>query len=179
MKKIEIEVPEGKRAEWVNGVLTLVDDKPKDVTDRIKTFDDAYSELGEEHPLVKEWRSSNFNISPDLEAYLKLRIICAALNEGWEPKFSENEERFYPWCWLYTQEEIDEMGKQSAKERNMVDTSQYRTEYAGLACASSGLAPSDSIAHFGSRLCLKSENLAKYCGKQFIYLWADYLLIRK
>ena len=30
MKKIEVEIPEGKRAEWVNNILTLVDDKPVD-----------------------------------------------------------------------------------------------------------------------------------------------------
>lgn len=28
MQKIQIEIPDGKRAEWVNSVLTLVDDKP-------------------------------------------------------------------------------------------------------------------------------------------------------
>ena len=44
MKKIEIEIPDGKRAEWVNGVLTLVEDTFKDVRDRIKTFEDACEE---------------------------------------------------------------------------------------------------------------------------------------
>lgn len=38
MKKVEIEIPEGKKVEWVNGVLTLVDDKPEDIKERIKTF---------------------------------------------------------------------------------------------------------------------------------------------
>lgn len=47
-KKIEIEIPEGKKAEWINGVLTLVDESQEDnrpVTERIKTFEDARSEL--------------------------------------------------------------------------------------------------------------------------------------
>lgn len=44
MEKIEIEIPDGKRAEWVNGVLTLVEDTFKDVRDRIKTFEDACEE---------------------------------------------------------------------------------------------------------------------------------------
>ena len=44
MKKIEIEIPDGKRAEWVNGVLTLVEDTFKDVRDRIKTFEDTCEE---------------------------------------------------------------------------------------------------------------------------------------
>ena len=40
-KKIEIEVPNGKKPEWVNGVQTLVDEKPQNVMERVKTFKDA------------------------------------------------------------------------------------------------------------------------------------------
>lgn len=36
MKKIEIEIPEGKKAEWVNRVLTLVDEKPQDITEYVQ-----------------------------------------------------------------------------------------------------------------------------------------------
>ena len=152
--------------------------KPKDVRDRIKTFEDAMMALGEEHPLVREWHLGE-NLSPDLEAYLQLRIIVAALNEGWEPQFTEDEERYYPWCWLYTKKEIEQMGEDERKKRNMVSTVGYQTEYAGFACANSASAPSFSHTHIGSRLCLKSDALAAYCGKQFTDIWADFLLIRK
>ena len=43
MKTIEIGIPDGKRAEWINGVLTLVDEKPQDITKRIKTFGEVYA----------------------------------------------------------------------------------------------------------------------------------------
>lgn len=152
--------------------------KPKDVRDRIKTFEDAMMALGEEHPLVREWHLGE-NLSPDLEAYLQLRVIVAALNEGWEPQFTEDEERYYPWHWLYTRKEIDNMEASELKERNMVSTEKYQTDYAGFACAISASAPSGSAAYFGSRLCLKSDALAEYCGKQFTDIWADFLLIRK
>ena len=152
--------------------------KPKDVRDRIKTFEDAMMALGEEHPLVREWHLGE-NLSPDLEAYLQLRVIIAALNEGWEPQFTEDEERYYPWHWLYTRKEIDNMEASELKERNMVSTEKYQTDYAGFASASSANAPSTSISTFGSRLCLKSDALAAYCGKQFTDIWADFLLIRK
>ena len=152
--------------------------KPKDVRDRIKTFEDAMMALGEEHPLVREWHLGE-NLSPDLEAYLQLRVIVAALNEGWEPQFTEDEERYYPWHWLYTRKEIDNMEASELKERNMVSTEKYQTDYAGLAYATSTYAPSYSNAHIGSRLCLKSDALAEYCGKQFTDIWADFLLIRK
>ena len=54
-KKVTIEIPAGKKAVWVNGVLTLVDEKPQDVTERIKTFADACRELGSDHPFVKAY----------------------------------------------------------------------------------------------------------------------------
>lgn len=152
--------------------------KPKDVRDRIKTFEDAMMALGEEHPLVREWHLGE-NLSPDLEAYLQLRVIVAALNEGWEPQFTEDEERYYPWHWLYTRKEIDNMEASELKERNMVSTEKYQTDYAGFAYAHSILAPSYSSTYIGSRLCLKSDALAEYCGKQFTDIWADFLLIRK
>ena len=64
--------------------------KPKDITERVKTFEDACRELGNSHPLVLHYRA-NFNAdgcwtdkvhASDFEAFLKLRIVCAALNEG-------------------------------------------------------------------------------------------------
>lgn len=152
--------------------------KPKDITERVKTFDDAMMILGEEHPLVMEWHLGE-NLSPDLEAYLQLRVIVAALNEGWEPQFTEDEERYYPWHWLYTRKEIDKMDASELKERNMISTDGYQTEYAGFAYADSHTAPSASNTNIGSRLCLKSDALAVYCGTQFVNIWADFLLIKK
>ena len=152
------------------------DNRP--VTERIKTFEDAMLELGEEHPFVKEWHLGE-NLSPELEAYLQLRVICAALNEGWEPKFTEDESRWYPWFWLYTRDEIERMDEQQKQDRNLMFTGDYITDYAGFACARSDSAPSGTTSPVGSRLCLKSEALAVYCGKQFIDLWADFNLVRR
>lgn len=178
-KLLIIEIPEGKKAEWVNGVLTLVNDKPKDVTERIKTFEDALEEMGGDHPFVHEYINViDIELTPDLLAYLKLRIICAALNEGWEPQFTEGEDRYYPWHLFYTQENIDEMHEKEKTKLHMMSTGDYQTGYAVFACAYSCNAPSYTAASIGSRLCLKSDTLAVYCGKQFIQLWADFKLIR-
>ena len=65
------------------------------------------------------------------------------------------------------------------KERCMMQTTDYVTEYAGFAYASSVYAPSYSGAYVGSRLCLKNSELATYCGRQFIDLWADFKLLSK
>lgn len=176
--KIEVEVPQGKRAEWVGGVLTLVDDAPRDVIERVKTFEDACRELGIE---VGKWIDdrAGLGLEPDVVAYLKLRIICAALNEGWKPKFTEGEWRYYPWVWLYTQDEINNMDEQDKQDQHLISTGDYGTGYAGLASANSSDSPSYASANFGSHLCLKNEALAVYCGKQFIDIWADFLLPRK
>ena len=151
------------------------DNRP--VTERIKTFEDAARAMGINDP--EAWEDNYSNLEPDILAYFKLRIICAALNEGWKPQFTENEWRYYPWFWLYTQDEIDNMDEDENKERCLMSTGDYQTGYAGLACAYSFDAPSFSNASFGSRLCLKSDMLAVYAGKQFMSLWADFYLIRK
>lgn len=159
------------------------DDRP--VTERIKTIDDACRELGDENPLVQQYRcwmqeAPVYDGSEcDLIAYLKLRIITTALNEGWRPQFTEDETRYYPWFWLYTQEELDNMGDDEKERRRMVLTSDYQTEYAGFGCAPTNNAPSDTDANVGSHLCLRTDDLATYCGRQFIQLWADFTLTRK
>lgn len=155
------------------------DNRP--ITERIKTFEDACQELGEEHPFVVAYRAVEDidECGEDIEAYLKLRIIVAALNEGWTPELKEDEILYYPWHWLYTQDEIDNMDEDERKERRMMQTGDYATGYAGFASALSHYAPSHTYANVGSRLCLKSSELASYCGKQFIGIWADFRLIRR
>lgn len=159
--------------------------KPKDIMERVKTFEDACRELGEDHPFVRSYNGYANNIhennknDTDILAYLKLRIICAALNEGWEPQFTEDEWRYYPWFTLWTEDELSEKSDEWKTDRHLISTGEYQTDYAGLVCAFSSYAPSPADAFFGSRLCLKSDTLAVYCGKQFINIWADFCLIRK
>ncbi len=121
--------------------------KPKDIMERVKTFEDACRELGEEHPFVRSYNGYTNNIhennknDTDILAYLKLRIICAALNEGWEPQFTEDEWRYYPWFWLYTQKEINDMDEDEKTDRRLMSTGEYQTGYAGLAYAYSNSRP--------------------------------------
>lgn len=125
--------------------------KPKDIMERVKTFEDACRELGEEHPFVRSYNGYTNNIhennknDTDILAYLKLRIICAALNEGWEPQFTEDEWRYYPWFWLYTQKEINDMDEDEKTDRRLMSTGEYQTGYAGLASAHSSYAPSADV----------------------------------
>ena len=187
-KKIEIEIPEGKVAEWkeINGVTTLVLTDEKDnrpVTERIKTFEDACYELGEENVLVQAYRTAEFNTSgnqndvSDVVAYLKLRVIAEALNEGWEPQFKKEEYRYYPWFYLYRQVEIDNMDEKKKKKLWLFGGVSNAGAHCGLAVAGSGSTGSNSGAAFSARLAAKSEAIAKYFGQQFIDIWSDYVAL--
>lgn len=179
MKTIEIGIPDGKRAEWINGVLTLVDEKPQDITKRIKTFEDACGELGNEHPFVKSYEKYLNTASgeeADVIAYLKLRIIAAALNEGWKPTYDKDERRYYPCFYIYTKKEYEKLDKDE-KAQCHIPLRSNSNAYAvgGLVCAGAGYAGSYSNAVYGVRLAFKTEELAEYCGEQFIEEWADFL----
>lgn len=153
------------------------DDRP--VTERIKTFEDACIALGYDPEIIEEQLTEGEFNDPDEVAYRKLRIIVEALNEGWEPQFTENEWRWYPWFFLLTSEELDEKSEEWKQDKHLISTGDFHTGHAGFAYAYSDYAPSITYAYFGSRLCLKNEALADYCGKQFIELWADFNLIRR
>ena len=151
----------------------------KDITERVKTFEDAVEVLGEVHCFVSEYNTLVnsgliHSLSPDLVAYLKLRIITAALNEGWEPQFTVDEYRYFPWFAFYTQKEIDEMDEE---DRSRVVGRAYHNSvaYGGVACANSYNASSYSYSYCGSRLAFKTRELAIYAGKQFIEIWADFV----
>ena len=153
--------------------------KPKAVTDRIKTFEDAYNELGEKHPYCIAFDSiyQNDSVIPsigDVYSYLKLRIICAALNEGWEPQFTEGEYRYYPWFELMTKEEIDDMNEEK-RSRVVCRSSNYASAYVGLICSVSSGVSSFAGGVCAYRLVFKSSDLAEYAGRQFIDIWADFV----
>ena len=151
---------------------------PKDIKERVKTFEDACNELGENNSLVQAYRTASFNTSevPDIVAYLKLRIICAALNEGWKPLFTEDEERWYPWFRLWTKEELEYMSdKWPADHKLWLFGGLASYGACGLASAGSSFVWSTPNSTFSARLAVKSEELAEYFGKQFIDIWADFL----
>lgn len=178
-KVIQIEVPANKKAEWqeVNGKLTLVcvdeeDNRP--VTERIKTFEDACKAVGID---AKKWLEENETSKMDenLLAYLKLRIIIEALNEGWKPKFDGKEYRYSPYFYNYTQEKVDEMDEDDKASLLFVCYPAFNGSLCGLSASNAGYAFSLTDAATGYRLTLKSRKLAIYCGNQFREIWLDFL----
>ena len=178
-KKLEIEIPEGKTAVWRNGILTLIDKPEKDVKERIKTFEDACREIGID---AEAWSRDKISLGlePDVLAFLKLRIIVKALNEGWEPQFIEDEYRYYPWFILYTGEEynkLDEEEKSRVVYRSSSNGSYYAVALGGVSYANANNDSSFTCASIGVRLAFKTSELAAYCGRQFLDIWADFVFL--
>lgn len=155
--------------------------KPQDIKERIKTFEDAVNAIGEDHPLVAQYKAINNAFKEEdnnlhLFAYTRLTIIAEALNEGWRPEYTEDEYRYYPWFGLYTQEEYDDMDDDDKERCRFVGRSgNSANAYGGLVCAGAYHGSAFSGSYIGSRLAFKSRDLAIYCGKQFIDIWINYL----
>lgn len=150
--------------------------KPVDVKERIKTFADAAKAVGIEDP--EEWEEQYSDLEPDVLAYFKLRIITKALNEGWEPKFTVGEYRWFPFFVLYTKDEIDKMDEKT-RTRVVLRSNYYAYTDGGVAYVNASNVSSNTYSNDGSRLAFKSEELAEYAGKQFTEIYADFCFIPK
>lgn len=193
MKSLSLNVPDEQAQAFAKELATLMKkhgvevenkealDAMRPITERVKTFEDACNELGEENVLVQAYRTAEFNTSgnqndvSDVVAYLKLRIIVAALNEGWQPTFSDDEYRYYPWFVFYTKEELDAMDEEE-RSRVLGRSNSYANAYAGVAFSVTYYASSFSYTSFGGRLCFKNRELAEYAGQQFLAIYADFLI---
>ena len=136
----------------------------------IKTYEDACKALGE--PVFEEPE----DMPKHIVALMKLETISRALwGRTWKPEPDAEGSKwyYYPLFALYTQSEIDNMDED---------------ERGGLlsACANSGAAAgfgslhttyrsSYADANSGFRLCQEDSEKAKYFGRQFLELWAEYL----
>lgn len=189
MKEIKINVPDNQAELFAEKLSALVtecggnissNEKEVDlfdtnipIWDRIKTVEDAIAYTGMTLP-------DNFAELPlDVQAMMKLRIVCAAYNElnndelDQFPKFTTNEYRYYPWFLLYTQEEIDRMDEED-RSRVLGRSNFNAGANAGVAFSSTYYASSYSSSDHGGRLCFKTEELATECGKRFAKLWGQF-----
>ena len=152
------------------------------VMERVKTFQDALNELGDDHPLVRQFvcvcniafNNSSVKFDADIIAYLKLRIIAAALNEGWEPQFTLDENRYYPYFYFYTKEECEQLSDED-KGRGVGRSDNSASAVGGLIYANTYSGSAGSRASDGVRLAFRTRELAEYAGKQFLNIWADFV----
>ena len=115
------------------------------IIERIKTFEDAMEATGRKE--VPDFSSFPEDMRKHFEALFKMVVIAEALNEGWKPDWDNyNEYKYYPWF----------------------DMSPSSFAFLGSHYVSEG-----AYAGSGSRLKLKSRELAEYCGGQFKDIWKD------
>lgn len=182
-KTIEVKVEDIKRAfdeandNVKNCILNLFPQIREDlpVTDRVKTFEDACREVDID---PTQYISKYDGEAADVIAYMKLRVICKALNEGWTPRFVEGEWRYFPYFFLYTDKEIRNMSKEE-KSRVVCRSSDAADANGGVSFAYANYDSAYVYAFVGSRLAFKTEELAEYAGRQFIDLWVDFCLTKK
>lgn len=116
------------------------------ITERVKTYEDACTELGTEPINEKVMLTAGF--TEDEIVYRKLKTITKVLNEGWYPNWSDtNEYKWIPWF------------------RVSSGFAFYDTTY-GYSHADAGNA---------SRLCFKTDALAEYAGRQFNDLYEAFI----
>lgn len=142
----------------------------------IKSYADACIALDEEP--IDEEKLLNAGCEARHIALMKLETISRAL---WGRNFKpvpDPEGRkwfYYPWFALYTQREMDDMSDED-KGGLLCAIANYGTN-AGFGSLSTINRSSYSYASNGFRLCQEDEEKAKYFGKQFIELWAEWLLL--
>lgn len=127
----------------------------EEITDRVKTYEDACKVLGVEP--INEQNAKAQGFRSDEIARRKLETIAAALNEGWKPDWNNTDQyKYYPY--FYIQENAK--GKGSA----------------GLSCAGTTDAAATALASVGSRLCFYASRLARYASNQFTDLYEQILI---
>lgn len=127
----------------------------EEITDRVKTYEDACKVLGVEP--INEQNAKAQGFRSDEIARRKLETIAAALNEGWKPDWNNTDQyKYYPY--FYIQENAK--GKGSA----------------GLSFASANCAATHATATIGSRLCFYASRLARYASNQFTDLYEQILI---
>lgn len=122
------------------------------ITDRVKTIEDAYKLLKRKRLLITDFSAVPESFRESALRYCDIVTLYEALNEGWVPDWeNDNQKKWYPWFKMQS----------------------------GFGFSCTYYYYSGTFAIVGSRLCLKSQELAKYAGTQFEHLFKDFLTINQ
>lgn len=142
----------------------------------IHSYEDALEALGEKSPNLEEMEKAG--VPKHIIALIKLETISRAL---WgrtfqpTPDAEGNNWYYYPWFALWTKEEIEDRKDEFLKNGALLSADADRGASAGFGYLSATHRSSRADATLGFRLCQENETKAKYFGKEFIKLWAEYL----
>jgi hypothetical protein len=136
---------------WPNIFATKAAEEPKNITERVKTYEDACFVLNINPAAQIPYSSPGNKFELAMNAFARLNFIVSALNEGWEPNWSNSSEyKYYPW---------------------------FKANESGFGFSYTYYAGWDTYTGVGSRLCFKSSDLAMYAGAQFEAIYNDFLTL--
>ena len=115
---------------------------------KIKSYEAACKALGLKPISDEVFNAFQKEDRKTMAAYHKLAVITRAINEGWQPDWSNHKERKYE-PYMYTNS-------------------------AGLAFADPDAAPSSANTSLGSRLCFRDYERATFAVETFEELYKDY-----
>lgn len=147
----------------------------------IKTYEDACEALGvepifnEPNPIMNLY-GVEYEVEPHIIALMKLETISRALwGKTWKPEPDADGSKwfYYPVFTLYTQQEIENMDED--KRGGLLSANASNGATAGFGYLHTNNRSSHADAYYGFRLCQEDSEKAKYFGRQFLELWAEYL----
>lgn len=142
----------------------------------IHSYEDALEALGEKSPNLEEMEKAG--VPKHIIALIKLETISRAL---WgrtfqpTPDAEGNNWYYYPWFALWTKEQIKDRKDEFLKKGALLSGHAHHGAHAGFGYLAADDRSSSADAAVGFRLCQENETKAKYFGKEFIKLWAEYL----
>jgi hypothetical protein len=122
----------------------------------IKTFEDACRERSVDPNALPDVSMLPERHRKSMVAYFKLCIIVEAINDGWEPDYS-NTDQFKYFPYFAVEADTDRPSGFGFSDANYVSWG-ARTAV-------------------GSRLCFSTREMALYAAEQFKDLYIDYLLM--
>ena len=116
----------------------------------IKTVEDAFKKNGYDSTKLPDFSMIPEKFRTQLTTCFLLMVIFEAINDGWEPDFSDHSQgKYYPWPWFLS---------------------------SGFGFSDSGYYYAHSTTLVGSRLCTDNSEKAIYILNQFPDLWKNWLL---
>lgn len=126
---------------------------------KVKSFHDACDLLGISQ---SEWEQERKGLTTDDKAYMRLKVIAEALNDGWKPTYRPDEIRWYPHF------RLDRVGTAIGGGK---------TGLPCLKCSYEKAMPSCDLGRQsgGYFLAMRTRELADHFGRNFTDIWEEYL----
>lgn len=139
--------------------------------EQIRTYDDAKRALFAFHSIrffPNENDLKKANIDEASRAFIRLQIIVRAINDGWTPNVAKGDLGYRPQFYLYDSKESDVPVMKIECKYRYADGQQI-----ALSSVTRGN-PESGKAYFPTSLVVRTPEMARYLGTQFIDLFARF-----